>query len=76
MGDRSCRLPAVGLMSDKAAADFVDSCAGSFSAPEVERDLLKVPHASLAEAVNFHTMSMSISTCISLVFVCPSNIVV
>ena len=60
----------VGLMPDKAATDFVDSCAGSFSALEVERDLLKVPHASLAEAVNFHATSMSIVTCISLIFVC------
>ena len=63
-------------MSDKAAADFIDSCAGSFSTPEVESDLLKVSHASLAEAVNFHAASVSIVTCISLIFVCLSNIMV
>ena len=66
----------VGLMPDKAAADFVDSCVGSFSAPEVKRDLLKVPYASLGEAVNFHAASVSIVTCISLIFVCLSNIMV
>ena len=66
----------VGLMPNKAATDFVDSCAGSFSALEVERDLLKVSHASLTEAVNFHAASVSIVTCISLIFVCLSNIMV
>ena len=47
-------------------ASFADACAGSFSVPEVERDLLKVPNSSLIEAVNFHAVSVSgkASTCI------------
>ena len=48
-----------GLLLDKAAADFANACAGAFSAPEVERDLLKVPNSSLIEAVNFHAASVS-----------------
>lgn len=39
---------------------FTDACAILFIAPEVERDLLKVPHSSLVEAVNFHVASISI----------------
>ena len=63
-------------MPDKAATDFADSCAGSFSALKVERDLLMVPHASFAKAVNFHVASVSIVTYISLIFVCLSNMMV
>jgi hypothetical protein len=44
---------AVGLLPKKVAVHFLDRCAGSFLAPEVERDLLTVPHGSLAKAVNF-----------------------
>ena len=32
----------VGLLPNQSAASFIDACVGSFSAPEVERDLLKV----------------------------------
>ena len=32
----------VGLLPNQSAASFIDACIGSFSAPEVERDLLKV----------------------------------
>ena len=60
----------VGLMPNKAAADFVDSFVGSLSAHEVERDHLKVPYTSLGEVVSFHATSVSIVTCISLIFVC------
>lgn len=51
---------AVGLLPKKATVDFADECASSFSAPEVERDLLKVPHESLAEAMNFHAASVGV----------------
>jgi hypothetical protein len=54
-------LRTVGLLPDKAVADFADACAGSFVAPEVERDLLKVTDSSLAKAINFH--SVSVRTC-------------
>ena len=49
----------VGLLPNQSVASFADACAGSFSAPEVERDLLKVPNLSLIEAVNFHATSVS-----------------
>ena len=57
---------AVGLLPNQSAASFVNACAGSFSAPDVEMDLLKVPNSSLIEAVNFHAASVSgkASTCI------------
>jgi hypothetical protein len=50
---------AVGLLPEKAAVDFADRCTGSFSAPEVKRDLLTVPHGSLTEAVNFHASGVN-----------------
>jgi hypothetical protein len=49
----------IGLLPDMAAVNFANACARSFSAPEVERDLLKVSYSSLAEAVNFHATSVS-----------------
>ena len=49
----------ISLLPDKTTTDFSNACVGSFSALEVERDLLKVPHSSLAEAVNFHAASVS-----------------
>jgi hypothetical protein len=49
----------IGLLPFPCGASFADACAGSFSAPEAERDLLKVPNASLIEAVNFHAASVS-----------------
>jgi hypothetical protein len=58
---------AIGLLPERAAADFADECGGSFSAPEVERDLLKVPHESLTEAVNFHAASVSALRTISFI---------
>jgi hypothetical protein len=51
---------AVGLLPNQVAAGFADACVGAFSAPEVERDLLKVPNSSLIKAVNFHDASVSI----------------
>ena len=63
----------VGLLRNQITASFADACAGSFLAPEVERDLLKVPNSSLIEAVNFHATSVSewVLTCISFVIVFP-----
>ena len=49
----------VGLLPGRVAADFADACASSFTVPEVERDLLKESDSSLAEAVSFHTVSVS-----------------
>ena len=49
----------VGLLRNQITASFADACAGSFLAPEVERDLLKVPNLSLIEVVNFHAASVS-----------------
>lgn len=49
----------IGLLPSKIVADFADACVGSFTAPEVERDLLKVLDSSLVEAVNFHAISVS-----------------
>jgi hypothetical protein len=49
----------VGLLPVPGGANYTDACAGSFSAPEVERDLLKVPNTSLIEEVNFHAASVS-----------------
>ena len=49
----------VGLLRTPSSTSFVDSCTGSFLAPEVERDLLKVSNSSLIEAVNFHAASVS-----------------
>ena len=49
----------IGLLPTPSMASFVDACAGSFSTPEVERDLLKVSNSSLIEAVNFHAASVS-----------------
>ena len=46
----------VGLLPNQSVSSFTDACAGSFSAPKVERDLLKVPILSLIEAVNFHAV--------------------
>ena len=59
----------VGLLRNQITASFADACAGSFLAPEVERDLLKVPNSSLIEAVNFHAASVSggVFTCIRFV---------
>ena len=59
----------IGLLPNQNAASFGDACAGSFSAPEVERYLLKVPNSSLIEAVNFHVASVSgrVFTCIRFV---------
>jgi hypothetical protein len=37
----------VGLLPTPSAASFADACASSFSALEVERDLLKVSNLSL-----------------------------
>jgi hypothetical protein len=59
----------IGLLPNKAMTDFTDACVGSFSALEVERDLLKVPHSSLANAVNFHAASVSVGT---VSFICSS----
>ena len=63
----------VSLLSTPSAASFADACAGSFSVPEVERDLFKVPNSSLIEAVNFHATSVSewVLTCIHFVVVFP-----
>ena len=55
----------VGLLPNPSAASFIFACAGSFSAPKVERDLLKVPNLSLIEAVNFHAASVS-GSCIRM----------
>ena len=49
----------VGLLPTLCMASFADACAGLFSAPEVERDLLKVSNSSLIEAVKFHAASIS-----------------
>jgi hypothetical protein len=49
----------IGLLPGEAMIAFIDACAGSFVAPEVERDLLKVPSSSLVEAINFHATSVS-----------------
>ena len=49
----------VGLLLIQNVVHFVDACAGSFLAPEVERDLSKTPNSSLIEAVNFHATSVS-----------------
>lgn len=49
----------VGILPDKVMADFADACVGSFTTPEVERDLLMVPNSSLIEVVNFHALSVS-----------------
>ena len=49
----------VGLLPGQSGDSFADACARSFSAPELERDLLKVPNMSLIEAVNFHAASVS-----------------
>jgi hypothetical protein len=49
----------VGLLLNQSAASFANACAGLFLAPEVERDLLKVPNLSLIEAVNFHAASVN-----------------
>ena len=49
----------IGLLPNQSAASFADACVGSFLAPEVERDLLKVPNLSLIEVVNFHAASVS-----------------
>jgi hypothetical protein len=56
----------IGLLPNPGAASFADTCAGSFMAPELERDLLKVPNLSLIDAVNFHVASVSVyvSVCI------------
>jgi hypothetical protein len=63
----------VALLLDRGAANFADACAGAFSAPKVERDLLKVPNLSLIEAVNFHAASVSgrVLTCIRFTFCFP-----
>ena len=55
----------IGLLPNQGVASFVDACVGSFSALELERDLLKVPNSSLIDAVNFHAASVS-----SYVFIC------
>ena len=59
----------IGLLPNQNEASFTDACAGLFSAPEVERYLLKVPNSSLIEAVNFHVASVSgrVFTCIHFV---------
>ena len=49
----------IGVLTNKVVAGFADACAGSFSASEFERDLLKVPHSSLVEAMTFHAASVS-----------------
>jgi len=65
----------VGLLLGKVVADFVDTCPDSFTALEVERDLLRVPNWSLVEAVNFHSLNVSdhAFSCICLVVVFLSN---
>jgi hypothetical protein len=56
----------IGLLPNPGAASFADACAGSFMAPEFERDLLKVPNLSLIDEVNFQVASVSVyvSVCI------------
>jgi len=58
-----CRT--IGLLPNQSAASFAITCAGSFLAPELERDLLKVPNLSIVDAVNFHAASVS-----GYVFIC------
>ena len=60
----------VGLLPGKAAADFTDACASSFTALEVERDLMRVPKSSLIEVVNFHAASVSTHTFSLICFSC------
>ena len=59
----------VGRLPNQIASSFTNACTGSFLAPEVERDLFKVPNSSLIEAVNFHAASVSgrVFTCIRFV---------
>ena len=45
----------VGLLPTTSATSFADA----FSAPKVERDLLKVSNSSLIEMENFHAASVS-----------------
>ena len=59
----------VGLLPNPSVTNFANARAGSFLAPKVERDLLKVPNSSLIEVVNFHAASVSewVLTCICFV---------
>lgn len=52
---------AVGLLPSQEAVAFADSCSESFAAPELERDILKVPDTTLMEAANYHAISVSIN---------------
>ena len=65
----------VGLLLGKIVADFTNAYLGSFTAPEVERDLLRVPNLSLVEAGNFHSLNVSdhAFSCICLVVIFLSN---
>ena len=60
----------IGLLPGKATVGFADACAGSVTALEMERDLLKVPNSSLVEAVNFHAASVSTRTFSLICFSC------
>ena len=55
----------IGLLPNLGEASFTDACIGLFLAPELERDLLKVPNSSLIDVVNFHAASVS-----CYVFIC------
>lgn len=50
----------IGLLPNKDGAKFADTYAVSVVAPEVQRDLLKVSDASLAEAMNYHAVNVSV----------------
>ena len=50
----------IGLLPDRVTTDLADASTGSFTTPEVERELLKVSDSSLAEAVCFHAVSVSV----------------
>ena len=58
----------IGLLPNSGGASFADMCTGSFSALELERDLLKVPNLSLVDVVNFHVASVSGYVCIYICF--------
>jgi len=55
----------INLLPNSGGASLADVCTGSFSALELERDLLKVPNSSHAYALNFHAASVS-----GYIFIC------
>ena len=60
----------INLLPNSGGASLADVCTGSFSALELERDLLKVPNSSLVDVVNFHAASVSGYVFIYIRFCC------